>query len=420
MNERLLQYIWQFQYYNPTDLHTTEQQPLQVLHVGSYNTNQGPDFLNAKIKIGNTIWAGNIELHVNASEWKTHDHSNDKNYNNVILHVVMNNDTDLQLPFHTLELKQRISKLLLSKYKELMNNQRYIPCENQFQRTDTLTMASCKERMLVERLQKKTLYIYFLLQQNNYHWEEIFWWMLARNFGTKINSSAFEKIAQSIPVNILAKHKNQLQQIEALLLGQAGFLDKPFREDYPKMLQKEYHFLKKKYGLKTIDAPLYFLRMRPANFPTVRLAQLSALITSSEHLFSKIKEIQHCSEVKKLLAVIANDYWHYHYLPDEATSYKKKPLGEEMIRNILINSIIPMIFAYGHFHKNDMLKNKAVTWLQQLPAENNSITRKFISLGMKIKTAFDSQASIQLKNEYCDNKRCLQCAIGNKILKETN
>ena len=417
MTERLLQYIWQFQYLNAYNLQTTQAQDLQIIFQGNYNTNQGPDFLNGKIKIDATTWAGNIELHINSSDWKLHNHSNDKNYNNVILHVVWNDDVDLQLPFPTLELQNRVSKLLLKKYEELVQSQYFIPCENHLDEINELILAKWKERLLIERLQQKTIYIEGLLKKNNLHWEESFWWMLARNFGTKINSDAFEKMAQSIPINVLAKHKNQLIQLEALLMGQAGLLNEHFEEDYPILLQKEFRFLQKKYKLKEKHHPLYFLRMRPANFPTIRLAQLAMIIHESNHLFDTIREVQHCHDVEKLFNVTANDYWHYHYVFDETSAFKKKTLGKEMIRNILINTVIPMLYAYGYFNNKESFKTKALLWMEQLPSEKNNITKGYESLGIKNNSAFDSQALIQLKHEYCDHKHCLQCAIGNSILK---
>ena len=286
MTERLLQYIWQFQYFNARNLQTTQGESLQIIYNGTYNTNQGPDFLNAKIKTGSTTWAGNIEMHIKSSDWQTHQHSDDKNYKNVILHVVWLHDATVLLPFPTLELQQLVSSVLLGKYEELMQSALFIPCQNHIKEVSALTFTAWKERLLIERLQQRALYVENLLAQNNQHWEESFWWMLAKNFGIKINADAFEKIAQSIPLNILAKHKNQVQQLEALLMGQAGILDKTFEDDYANMLAREYIFLQKKYGLKKAHAPIYFLRMRPANFPTIRLAQLAALIQQSQHLFS--------------------------------------------------------------------------------------------------------------------------------------
>lgn len=418
MTERLLQFIWQLQYFNKAALFTHENEALEIIHPGTYNTNQGPDFMDAKIKIGNTTWAGSIELHINSSHWKNHKHSGDPNYSNVILHVVWEHDIDLKLPFQTLVLHQRVSKLLLEKYEALMHTGSFIPCEKNIAAVNQLTWTSWKERLLVERLQQKTAVVFDYLKQNNNHWEESFWWMLAKNFGAKVNSNAFEKIAQSIPLNILAKHKNQIHQVEALLFGQAGLLNADFTESYPRLLKREYHLHITKYQLRQTEAPLYFLRMRPANFPSVRLAQLAMLVHTSLHLFSAIKESTSLKEIQNLLNVTANDYWHYHYVLDEATSFKKKHLGQQMTENILVNTVCVMLFAYGHYHNESSYKHKAMLWLEEIRAEKNSITNGFIQTGIHIKSAFDSQALLQLKQHYCDKKKCLDCAIGNKILKQ--
>ena len=417
MTERLLQYIWQFQYFSNTQLLTADGEDLQIIYPGLLNSNQGPDFLEAKIIVGQTVWAGNIELHLASSDWHTHKHSADKNYNNIILHVVWENDTDAGLSFPVLELQNRVSKFLLKRYDELMNATGFIPCEKSIQQVDLLTWKSWKDRLLAERLQNKAAVIFNHLDANNQHWEETFWWLIANNFGIKVNSDAFEKIARSLPVSILAKHKNQIHQLEALLFGQAGLLENNFADDYPAMLKKEYRFYKAKYKLQPIQAPLFFLRMRPANFPTVRLAQLAMLINKSTHLFSAVKESHSLNEVKNLLNVTANDYWHYHYIFDEETVYKEKNTGTQMINNLLINTIIPIVFAYGLYNREEAFKNKALQWMEQIAAEKNSITNSFAALHIENKNALDSQALIQLKNEYCNKKRCIECAIGNRILK---
>lgn len=419
MTERLLQYIWQFQYFNASKLLTTDGEWLQVIHPGIYNTNQGPDFSDAKVKLEETVWAGSIELHINSSDWKNHKHSGDSNYKNVILHVVWKHDADLALPFPTLVLQDKVSKILLSRYQELMHTGSFIPCEKNVQQASEITWMAWKERLLVERLQVKTRLIFDFLEMNNSHWEETLWWLLAKNFGIKINSAAFETIAQSVPIRVLAKHKNQVQQVEALLFGQAGLLDAAFKEDYPKLLQREYQFLGKKYQLQKSKIKLAFLRMRPSNFPTVRLAQLAMLVHESLHLFSRIKEATKINSVKEMLVVTASDYWHYHYVFDETSAFKKKTLGGEMVNNILINTVIPILFAYGHHQDENVYKDKALKWLEEITAEKNAITRGFSSLHLQNKTAFDSQAYIQLKNEYCNRKRCLDCAIGNKLLRES-
>lgn len=417
MTERLLQYIWQFQYFNKSELATAEGEALQIIYSGTYNTNQGPDFLDAKIKIGDTVWAGSIELHINSGDWKNHKHSSDANYKNVVLHVVWQHEVALNLPFATLVLEDKVSKFLLKKYDELTNVNSFIACEKTIDQVNEITWISWKERLLVERLQNKSAVVFDYLKKNNNHWEESFWWMIAKNFGAKVNSDAFEKIAQSIPITVLAKHKNQIHQLEALLFGQAGLLDGDFAEDYPQLLQKEYRFLKAKYQLQKIPAALYFLRMRPANFPTIRLAQLAMLVHTSLHLFAAIKESNSVKEIKSLLNVTANDYWHYHYMLDEISAFKKKNLGDQMIDNILINTVVPVLFAYGMYHKDNNYKDKALQWLPEITAEKNAITKGFAALAIDNKNAFDSQSLIQLKNEYCIKKRCLDCAVGNRLLK---
>ncbi len=416
INERLLQFIWQFQYFNKSELETIAGEKVQVLFAGQLNSDQGPDFSDAKIKIGKTIWAGSVEIHINASDWIKHNHQHDKNYNNVILHVVWENDR-MNNSIPIIELKERISKILLKRYEELMNSSSFIPCEQGISSVKELTWRSWKERLLAERLLRKSQIVETYLKQNKLHWEESFWWLLARNFGIKVNADLFEEIARSVSINILARHKNQIHQLEALLLGQAGLLNEEFADEYPKMLKKEYQFLKNKYQLHSVNSPVFFLRMRPGNFPTIRLAQLAMLIKDSSHLFSKIKEARSVKEIKEWLDVTANDYWHYHYKFDEETTYRKKKLGAAMIDNIIINTVCPVLFAYGKYHDENKYKEKALKWLEQTAAELNNITKGFQLLSVENKNAYDSQGLIELKNEYCNKKKCLDCAVGNAILK---
>jgi len=423
MKEDLLQYIWQFQYFNNSELYTSSGEAIRIISTGTHNTNQGTDFVNAKIKIGKTIWAGNVEVHINSSDWNMHHHSGDPNYNNVILHVVWNENAIVKdrvgNSLHTLELKSRVPKLLLERYKMLMESSQFIPCESQLQQVNELTMANWKQRLVAERLIKKSANILAILKETNSHWEETFWWLVAANFGLKVNNDLFQQVAKMLPVSILAKHKNRIQQVEALLFGTTGLLEKEFQEKYPQMLQKEFLFYQKKYKLKIIDGELSFLRMRPANFPTIRLAQLAMLIHESEHLFSKIKSSSSLKDVKKMLQVSANDYWHYHYTFDETSDYKVKTLGKQMIDNIIINTIIPVLFTYGLHHNEQVYKDRAIKWLEEISAEKNSITSGFEKLNFSNKSAFDSQSFIQLKNEYCNKKLCLHCAIGNSLLKRS-
>ncbi|HEY6956661.1 MAG TPA: DUF2851 family protein [Flavisolibacter sp.] len=414
--EKLLQYIWQLQYFNKSELRTTTGEELEIIFPGKLNTNQGPDFIQARIKIDNTILVGSIELHLKTSHWNDHGHSKDPNYNNVILHVVFEDDEPpASLP--VLELQPRISNLLLERYSDLMNSSYFIPCGHSVSQVKEITWLSWKERLVAERLTRKSTNVLRLLEESKGHWEETFWWLLARSFGMKVNSDAFESVAKSIPISILGKHKNQIHQVEALLFGQAGLLKGAFAEEYPKLLQREYAFLRKKYDLAAVHDSIQFLRMRPGNFPTVRLAELAALIQNSVHLFSRVLEIEKVTELRKLFGVTANDYWHYHYQFDQASSFKKKVIGSNATNNIIINTIVPVLFAYGALHKEEKYKTKAINWLEDLEPEVNFISKGFAALGVKTDSAFDSQALIELKTQYCDDKNCLRCAVGNMVLK---
>jgi hypothetical protein len=259
--------------------------------------------------------------------------------------------------------------------------------------------------------------IFRFLEESKSHWAESFWWMMARNFGTKTNAEAFEALARTLPLSLIAKHKNSIHQLEALLLGQAGLLNLNFEDDYARLLQREYLFLKKKYGLHPVNHPVHFLRMRPGNFPTIRLAQLAALIYNSGDLFPVILQTESSKEMRKLFDVCANDYWHYHYRFDEASAFHQKKLGKDMADNIIINTVVPVLFAYGLYHKEEKFKTRALSWLEETAPEVNTVTKEFIRLGVSNKSAFDSQALIELKTKYCDDKHCLSCSIGNALLK---
>jgi len=417
MTERLLQYIWQFQHYNQRELQLPGGESLGILHPGTYNTHQGPDFIQARIKIDEVLFAGNIELHVKTSDWQRHRHDDDENYRNVILHVVWQHDEDKEQTIPVLSLESRVSGVLLDQYGQWMQQPTFIPCNQQAAQVSELIWKGWEDRLLAERLLHRTNIIREFQEQNNQHWEESFWWWLARHFGSKVNATAFESIARSIPVNLIAKHKTQIHQLEALLFGQSGLLNRSFEEDYPKLLSAEYRFQQKKYKLKNPFEPVFFLRMRPGNFPSIRLAQLSMLLHQSSHLFAEIKESRELKDVKKLLDVTANDYWHYHYLFDEISAYKPKHIGTQMIDNLIINAVCPALYAYGHLMNEPFYKNKALHWLEQTGPEKNAITKGFIQIGIPIQNACDSQAILELKTNYCDVKHCLDCAVGNALLK---
>jgi hypothetical protein len=424
MTERLLQFIWQFQYFNKQSLQTVNGDTVDIIFQGNYNTHQGPDFLQAKIKINQLVLVGNIEIHLLASDFIKHGHATDKNYQNLILHIVYKNDlaehNQLLQQIPTIVLEDRIATLLLDRYNTLMNVNQQLPCYNFLPALPTLAWLKWKETLAVERLTEKSNKVLSIFEANKHHWEETFWQLLAYNFGLKLNADLFFEMATTININILAKHKHQLQQIEAILLGQANLLENNFQDGYAQLLQKEFRFLQSKYQFKKVNQQSLFLRTRPANFPTIRLAQLAALIQQSTHLFSTVKECSSIKEIKKLFQVTASDYWNEHFLFDKLAKNQRKKLGNTMIENIIINAVIPVVFAYGLFTKNESYTTKAVDWLQQLKAEHNTTIHVFENAGITNKTALDAQALLQLKNKYCTQKRCLQCAVGNYLLKATN
>ncbi|WP_276481293.1 DUF2851 family protein [Paraflavitalea pollutisoli] len=419
MTERLLQFIWQFQYFNKSQLLLSSGESFQILHPGTLNTNQGPDFLAARIRIGDTTIVGPVELHIKTSHWYRHEHQYDPNYDKVILHVVWEEDLDSRAsPIPVLALQERVSKLLLQQYETWMNNQWFIACGEQIAEVNPLTWLSWNERLLVERLQRKSGWVMDCLRQNNQHWDETCWWLMARNFGMKVNADVFELVARSIPLTLLGKLRDKPDELEGLLAGQAGLLEKDFTDAWPRQLKYGYQFQQKAYHLQQVPQASAFLRMRPASFPTLRLSQLAMLIHQSGHLFSKYKELESIKDVKTLLDVQAAAYWELHYTFDHLSPARPKHLGESMIRNVIINTIVPMVFAYGYLRKEQPFKDKALQWLNELQAEENQVTRSFRQCGVNATNAFESQALLELKAHYCDQKRCLDCAVGNVLLKK--
>ena len=424
MKEKLLHFIWKYQYFNKSCLETLRGEPLEIRFPGNYNLNQGADFSEAIIKIGSIILAGNIELHVKSSDWQKHHHSSDDNYSNIVLHVVWEADMEISdrfsNPIPSLELQTLVPKLLIKRYEQLMEDTATIHCVKYLPVINELGWTKWKETLAVERLLEKSARVVELFRASNNHWEEVFWWLLASGFGIKVNTELFEDVARSLPVSLLARHKNQLHQLEALLLGQANLLETDFEESYPVLLQKEYRFLQKKYKLRKISNSAHFLRMRPANFPTIRLAQLAMLIYQSKHLFATIKSLENIKEVKNLFDITCNDYWHYHYIPGEITSYKPKHIGAQMIDSVIINSVVPVLFAFGMVNGDETVKAKALGWLTELRPESNSIITGWKKAGITCKNAMESQALLQLQQHFCNQKKCLQCSVGNKLLRATN
>jgi hypothetical protein len=421
--EDFLHYVWKFRLFNRIDLQTTEGEELEVFSAGLHNTHSGPDFQNARIRIGQTTWAGNAELHLFSSDWQRHGHTTDNAYDNVILHVVYRDDEPLfrtdgrRVP--TLELEDRISPDLHNRYHQLVfGNQTIIPCEGTIAKIDGITLQNWLTRILVDRLEKRSEAVIAALDMNRGDWEETFYQFLAANFGFKTNALPFELMAKSLPQNILAKNKNNAMQIEALIFGQAGFLTGGLQDDYPRSLKKEFDYLSKKYTLQPIESHLWkFLRMRPQNFPTIRLAQFAALVVQSNHLFSKILEITEVKDLRQLFANSQiNEYWETHYRFDKQSKATVKTLGQKSIDTILLNTVVLFLFSYGRHMKLQHFVSRALKLLENIPAEQNNITTDFATLGISINTAFESQALLELKNTYCDYKKCLQCGVGIKIL----
>jgi len=422
--EDFLHYVWKFRLFDRLNLQTTGGEELEVFSAGIHNSDSGPDFHNARIRIGDTVWAGNVEVHLSSSDWQKHGHTTDNAYDNVILHVVYRDDEPLILTngrrVPTLELENRISPDLYNRYHTLIfGNQTIIPCEANIGSVDSLTLHNWLTRVLVERLEKKSAAVVTALNKNRGDWEETFYQFLAANFGFKTNALPFELLAKSLPQNILAKHKNNPMQIEALLFGQAGFLKEDMADAYPRKLKNEYDFLQKKYKLVPIENHLWkFMRLRPQNFPTIRLAQFAALVVRSNHLFSKLLEIKDVKGLRDLFMEIkVNPYWENHYRFDVESTPSLKNLGPASVDVLLLNTLALFLFSYGKHNQIQHFINRSLQLLEYLPNENNKIVEDFSSLGVKIKTAFESQALLELKNNYCNYKKCLQCGVGNKILK---
>ncbi len=423
MKEELLHFVWRLRRFNHQELFTTEGESLEILQVGTLNHHAGPDFSDARLRIGDTFWAGNVEMHLLASDWHRHQHEEDASYDNVILHVVLEEDQPIfrksgeRIP--CLELKQRIPSGLSAKYLRLQHNEHWIPCQHQFYQVPEITRNLWLDRLLVERLEQRTESLQERLKWNRFDWEETFYQWLGRSFGVKVNVEPFDHLVRSLSLHILHKHKNSLFQIEALLFGQAGLLTETLEDDYPKRLREEYLFLQKKYHLTPMLGNSWkFLRMRPANFPSIRIAQFATLIYQSVHLLSKVLAVQNVTEVENMLEVQLSNYWQTHYLFDRASAKRKKRLGKNAVHLLIINTIVPFLFFYGNHKGDQTYKDLAMQLLEELRPECNNVIKKWETLGVSPQSAYQSQALLQLKNEYCNAQKCLQCAVGSAVLTE--
>jgi len=420
MNEMLLQFIWQYSLYRPNELYTTAGEPLTIIFPGKRNRDSGPDFSEARIRIGSTTLVGNIELHNKISDWDRHGHQADPSYQNIILHVVFRDDRNYKRPdFPVLELGPAIPAYVIDQYTNLIQTTRPIACARQVSGIPAIVRESWLNRLLAERWEQKLEEWKDQLRQSAGDWSLLLYWRLAANFGFKVNAVPFLMLAQSIPLTVLARHKDNLMQIEALLFGQAGMLEADFEDPYPMALQTEYRYLKRKYNLVPIVGHLWkFLRMRPANFPTVRIAQFAALIHRSVHLFAQVTSTYEVAAIRELLQVTASSYWdnHFHF-GEQAARSGPKSLGNTSADNIIINTIAPLQFLYAHYHGQQIDQERALQLLSLVSPEENNIIETWEEAGWKPQNALQSQAMLQLFHQYCEPKRCLECALGLNIIR---
>ncbi|MEP5614162.1 MAG: DUF2851 family protein [Cyclobacteriaceae bacterium] len=418
MDERFLHHIWKYQKLHGK-LQTIDGQELSVLNQGNHNHNSGPDFEEGRIKLGTIEWAGKIEIHIKSSDWMAHKHHHDKAYDSVILHVVWKHDQDVCInnePIPTLELCGLVNQDEYEKYLSLIDQRKDILCQEQLSSVSPLTFTNQLDRMMIERLEQKAIEILDLSESENADWESVTYISLAKNFGFAVNKEPFHTLALSLPYKVLAKNLDGLC-VEALVFGQAGFLNEE-GDDYQQELQREYNFLKRKYKLTCrLEKQMWkFGRMRPSNFPTVRLAQFAALVRKNRHLFSTLIEIENPKDVVMQLNFDVSDYWLLHYDFGKPRKKAGGNLGNSTAENLIINTIAPLFAAYSKCTGDQSYMDKALKILEALSPESNQITKKWTTIDQEIKNAFDSQSLIGLYKNYCSEKKCLECGIGLEIL----
>ena len=422
MKEDFLHHLWQFKKFDIVNLKTTKGESIQILNSGQYLQLAGPDFFNAQIIIGNQKWAGNVEIHLKSSDWYVHNHEKDSNYDSVILHVVWEHDVPIfrkdnsEIP--TLELKEHVLLSDLHKYQSLLSQKSWIYCENEIGNVDDFIFKNWQERLFFERLERKSQLIFELAETSNQDWEAVLFCLLVKNFGLNTNGEMFYKIAKSIPFSVIRKESFSLESLESLLLGQANLLSHDFQDSYARELQKSYHYLVQKHRLheKVIDS-VEFFKHRPDNFPTIRLAQLASLYFHQKNLFSLVMNCSSIYELYQVFNVGVSEYWETHYNFDRESSKKMKKLSKSFIELLVINTIIPLQFAYARSQQKEITQD-LIDLANSIPSEKNVIIDKFKTFGIASENVYESQALLQLKKEYCDLKKCLDCAVGHFILKK--
>ncbi|MDR0384841.1 MAG: DUF2851 family protein [Prevotellaceae bacterium] len=422
MNEDFLQFIWSLGLYDSANLKTSEGECVEVISAGVRNRDSGPDFYNARIRIGEIVWAGTVEIHRKSSEWNLHGHQNDNAYNNVILHVVEKNDAVIKrkngetIPCMEITCPENFKK----RYLELSESVHHIPCANYISTINSFKVRFWLDRIAVERLERKTAEIEILMNETISDLEEVFHCVLFRYFGFKTNALPFEMLARSLPAKMLRKYSHSLLSVESLLFGQAGFLDSEEDDDeYFFKLKSEYRFLKVKHNLTAMDRSLWkFAKLRPVNFPTVRIAQLAAILNKYQNLWEIVVALDNTVDIYGMFDVSASEYWDSHYVFGKISpKVSSKRLGRNAVDNLIINVFAPMIFVYSVHRGDGAFKEKAIHFLESLPAETNSVISEWIKYGIKPSTALQTQALLHLRSEYCDNKKCLKCAIGQEVIR---
>ena len=428
--EQLLHYTWKHKLYPLKELTTNDGQRVEIVDPGLHNRNSGPDFFNAKIRIGSTMWVGNVEIHDKSSDWYQHGHDKDSRYDNVVLHVAAELDTEVMKSNgeYVPQLQLSVPDDVLTHYDELQKTDEYPPCYKVIPDLSALIIHSWMAALQTERLEQKTEAIRQRAERCNGSWEDAYFVTLARNYGFGINGEVFEQWAYNIPLNAVAHHRDDLFQIEAIFMGQAGLLEldsipeyyqkDALNDGYFAKLRNEYQYLAHKFSMKPIDFKLWrFLRLRPQNFPHIRISQLANLYYQQKAGLSQLIECETLDELKNVLKSQVTPYWETHYTFGSTSPKNEKHLSYGSINLLMINTAIPMLFAYGRHTTKEVLCDKAFDFLEQLKAENNHIIRMWQQVGLPVKTAGDSQALIQLKKEYCDKKECLRCRFGYEYLR---